>query len=156
MSMGMMNGNGPVEKLTPREIEVLKLIATGNSTKDIAHLLGIAFKTAACHRSRVMGKLGIHEVANLTRYAIRNHYVDVGGNGAGPELEGKLFDRVKAAELKYRKAMTEYSTFLQERESIGLSPDGTDGARRLAKAEQAAHAEYHAALVALKDYLVQR
>jgi len=152
-----MNGSPPVEKLTARETEVLKLIATGNSTKDIARILGIAFKTAACHRSRVMAKLRIHEVANLTRYAIRNGYVDTGGDAPRPGLEVKLFERIKAAEIKYRRAMTEYAAFLKERESIGLAnPDGVDGARRLAKAENAAHSEYHEALVALKDFLIRR
>jgi DNA-binding NarL/FixJ family response regulator len=58
-------------QLTPREIEILKLIAAGLSTKEIAVSLGISFKTAACHRSRLMDKLGIHEIANLTRYAVR-------------------------------------------------------------------------------------
>jgi DNA-binding CsgD family transcriptional regulator len=42
--------------LTPRENEVLRLIALGHSTKEIAHLLGMTFKTAACHRYRVMDK----------------------------------------------------------------------------------------------------
>ena len=70
---------GSADQLTFRELEVLKLIATGSSTKEIAASLHITFKTAACHRSRIMEKLDIHEVANLTRYAIRQGYVDAGG-----------------------------------------------------------------------------
>ena len=65
-----MPGQRLQSELTPREGEVLKLIASGLSTKEIALSLGISFKTAACHRSRLMDKLGIHEVAGLTRYAV--------------------------------------------------------------------------------------
>jgi len=62
--------------LTRRETEVLRYIAQGHSTKQVAVLLGITFKTAACHRYRVMDKLGIHETANLVRYAIRQGMVE--------------------------------------------------------------------------------
>lgn len=65
-----------VEILTRRETEVLRYIAQGHSTKQVAVLLGITFKTAACHRYRVMDKLGIHETANLVRYAIRQGMVE--------------------------------------------------------------------------------
>jgi DNA-binding CsgD family transcriptional regulator len=154
----MSEASRPVEKLTPREVQVLKLIATGLSTREIAVSLGIAFKTAACHRTRVMGKLGVHEVANLTRYAIRNGYVDDGGTSGREQPVGvqvDLFDRIKTTEAAYRKAMRAYSEFLKDRESIGLAtPDGSDGARRLRKAEEMAHREYHSALVALKEFLI--
>jgi DNA-binding CsgD family transcriptional regulator len=63
------------ERLTPREVEVLTRIAEGHSTKQIAGMLGITFKTAACHRYRVMDKLDIHETASLVRYAIREGMV---------------------------------------------------------------------------------
>lgn len=69
------NTRGP-DALTARETEVLKCIARGHSTKKVAAMLGITFKTAACHRYRVMDKLGIHETANLVRYAIRNGMVE--------------------------------------------------------------------------------
>jgi DNA-binding NarL/FixJ family response regulator len=62
--------------LTPRETEVLKLIAEGHSTKKIAGILGISFKTAACHRMHIMQKLDIHELASLVRYAIRERLVE--------------------------------------------------------------------------------
>lgn len=58
-------------ELTNREVEVVRCIAQGYSTKEIAYRLGISFKTAACHRYRVMEKLDIHDTANLVRYAIR-------------------------------------------------------------------------------------
>jgi DNA-binding NarL/FixJ family response regulator len=59
------------EQLTPREIEVLKLIASGDSGKEIAAKLGIAFRTARSHRSNLMEKLDAHDTAALVRYAIR-------------------------------------------------------------------------------------
>jgi DNA-binding NarL/FixJ family response regulator len=68
-------GVGP-RKLTNREVQILKLIAAGNSTKQAAALLGIAFKTAAGHRSRLMKKLAIHETTGLVRYAIRAGFID--------------------------------------------------------------------------------
>jgi DNA-binding NarL/FixJ family response regulator len=63
--------------LTNRETEVLKCIAEGHSTKQVAGMLGITFNTAACHRYRIMDKLGIHETAALVRYAIRNGLIEV-------------------------------------------------------------------------------
>jgi two-component system, NarL family, response regulator NreC len=63
------------DPLTPREREVLQLVAEGKATKEVAQLLGISVKTAEFHRSRLMGKLGIHETASLVRYAIRKGIV---------------------------------------------------------------------------------
>ena len=65
----------PADPITLREREVLQLIAEGKSTKDIASLLGISVKTADSHRSRLMRKLDIHEVASLVRYAVRKGLV---------------------------------------------------------------------------------
>jgi DNA-binding NarL/FixJ family response regulator len=64
------------ERLTNREIEVLRLIADGKSTKQVAAVLGIAFKTAACHRSNLMQKFGVHESVSLVRSAIRSGIVE--------------------------------------------------------------------------------
>jgi DNA-binding NarL/FixJ family response regulator len=64
-------------RLTRREVEVLTLIAKGNSTKELAFQLGITFKTAACHRYHIMEKLGVHEMASLVRYAIRRGLVSL-------------------------------------------------------------------------------
>ena len=61
----------PLTGLTPREIEVLRLIAEGHSTKEIAHRLKISFKTAVAHRTHLLQKLGIHESATLVRLAVR-------------------------------------------------------------------------------------
>ena len=64
------------DALSPREREVLRLIAEGKSTKEVASVLGISVKTADSHRTRLMEKLDIHEVAGLTRYAIREGLVE--------------------------------------------------------------------------------
>lgn len=61
----------PPEPLSPREREVLQLIAEGKTTKEAAVVLGISAKTADSHRTRMMAKLNIHETASLVRYAIR-------------------------------------------------------------------------------------
>lgn len=61
----------PHDPLSLREREVLQLIAGGKSTKELAGILGMSVKTAESHRSRIMGKLGVHEVAGLVRYAVR-------------------------------------------------------------------------------------
>ena len=57
--------------LTERERQVLVLIAGGQSTKEAAARLGISYKTADSHRSRILEKLGVHETASMVRYAIR-------------------------------------------------------------------------------------
>jgi DNA-binding NarL/FixJ family response regulator len=57
--------------LTPRLREVLRLIAEGTTTKDIAGIIGVSEKTAELYRSRIMMKLDIHDTAGLVRYAIR-------------------------------------------------------------------------------------
>ncbi len=61
----------PEDPLTAREREVLQLVAEGKTTKEIAVLLGVSVKTADAHRTRLMQKLDIHDIAGLTRYAIR-------------------------------------------------------------------------------------
>jgi DNA-binding NarL/FixJ family response regulator len=61
----------PSERLTARERQILQLVAEGKTTKAIAELLGITFKTAESHRNRIMKKLDIHQTAGLVRYAIR-------------------------------------------------------------------------------------
>jgi DNA-binding NarL/FixJ family response regulator len=61
----------PRESLTPRQREILQLIAEGHSTKKIAGTLKVSVKTVETHRSALMEKLDIHDVAGLVRYAIR-------------------------------------------------------------------------------------
>ncbi|HEX7285308.1 MAG TPA: response regulator transcription factor [Candidatus Angelobacter sp.] len=62
----------PDQQLSDRERQVLQLVAEGKTTKEIASLLGISVKTAESHRSNIMEKLDLHDVAALVRYAIRN------------------------------------------------------------------------------------
>jgi len=64
--------------LSPREVEVLQLIAEGWANKQIAGELGVSAKTIEKHRQRLMGKLNIHDTAGLTRYAIAAGIVDCG------------------------------------------------------------------------------
>ena len=59
------------DPLTPRERQVLQLVAEGKTAKEVAVLLGISVKTAESYRTRIMQKLDIHETAGLVRYAIR-------------------------------------------------------------------------------------
>lgn len=63
-------------ELTPRQREVLQLLAEGRSNKEIGTALRITTKTAETHRARLMAKLGVHSVAELVRYAIRNKIVE--------------------------------------------------------------------------------
>ena len=63
--------------LTPREREVLQLIAEGKSTKDVASKLHISTKTVETHRRQMMNKLDIHNIADLTKYAIRRGLTSV-------------------------------------------------------------------------------
>lgn len=61
----------PPDRLTPRQREILQLIAEGWSTKEMAARLGISVKTVESHRMQLMERLQIHDVAGLVRYAIR-------------------------------------------------------------------------------------
>ena len=61
--------------LTPRQREVLQLVAEGRTSKQIARLLGISVKTVEFHKSRIMKELGMHSVAEMARYAMRSGIV---------------------------------------------------------------------------------
>ena len=65
----------PGTPLTPREREVLQLLAEGKTNKEVAAALGIGLKTVETHRMNLMAKLGLHSVVDLVRYAIRNGIV---------------------------------------------------------------------------------
>lgn len=65
----------PYDPLTDRERQVLQLVAEGNTTKEIAVIIGVSPKTAETHRVKVMEKLDIHSTAGLVRYAIRRGLV---------------------------------------------------------------------------------
>lgn len=69
------NSQGPLERLTPRQREVLQLIAEGQNTKAIASTLKISVKTVEAHRQQMMKRLDVHDVPGLVRYAIRSGLV---------------------------------------------------------------------------------
>ncbi|MFZ0864100.1 MAG: response regulator transcription factor [Candidatus Sulfotelmatobacter sp.] len=66
-----------VAVLTSREREVIQLLAEGKTSKEVAVALRLSVKTAETHRTNLMRKLGLHSVADLTRYAVRNGIVQV-------------------------------------------------------------------------------
>ena len=70
------DGEQPREILTPRELEVLKLIAEAHSSKEIAQILVISVKTVERHRANILEKLGMRDRVELTRYAIRRGLVE--------------------------------------------------------------------------------
>jgi DNA-binding NarL/FixJ family response regulator len=63
-------------RLTSREREILQLLSEGKSSKEVAGVVGISTKTAETHRANVMRKLGLHNVADLVRYAVRNRITE--------------------------------------------------------------------------------
>jgi DNA-binding NarL/FixJ family response regulator len=82
----------PYERITPREKQVLKLIAEGNSLKDIANHLDISVKTVIAHQTNISEKLDIHTRANLMRFAIQKGIVKIDspyGGMPGPSKSGQ-------------------------------------------------------------------
>ena len=71
-----VTGNHGGTQLSDREKQVLGLIASGNTSKEIAHTLGIAFRTVVSHRYNIQLKLGARNTADLTRAAIRMRLID--------------------------------------------------------------------------------
>ena len=69
------NASEASAKLTPRQRDILRRIAAGGSTKEIAYDLGLSSKTVETHRAQLMDRLGIHDVAGLVRFAIRSGLV---------------------------------------------------------------------------------
>ena len=65
-----------VSRLTPRQREVVQLLAEGKSNKEISEALGMTTKTAETHRTQIMGKLDLHSMSELVRYAIRNRIIE--------------------------------------------------------------------------------
>ena len=72
---GAAPGASSMETLTPRQREILQMIAEGNSTKKIAFALGVSVKTIETHKAALMDRLSIHDVAGLVLYAVRNRLV---------------------------------------------------------------------------------
>lgn len=71
LALARREGDSAFDRLSPREREVLQLIAEGRSTKEIAALQDVSVKTVETRRQQIMEKLDLHSVAELTKYAIR-------------------------------------------------------------------------------------
>jgi DNA-binding NarL/FixJ family response regulator len=71
------DGKSSLPPLTPREREVVQLLAEGKSTKEVACHLDLSVKTAETHRSNIMRKLNLHSVSELVLYAIKNNMINV-------------------------------------------------------------------------------
>jgi DNA-binding NarL/FixJ family response regulator len=67
--------DGNLGLLTPRELEILRLVANGKTSRDIGTILSISARTVENHRHSIMQKVGLHDVASLTRMAIRSGLV---------------------------------------------------------------------------------
>lgn len=68
--------NSSSARLTPRQAEVLQLIAEGKSNKEVGATLGVTTKTAETHRAQIMTRLDLHSRTELVRYAIRNRIIE--------------------------------------------------------------------------------
>lgn len=73
---GVFNEESPSSRLTPRERQIVQLLAEGNSNKQIAAALNISVSTAETHRTNIMRKLNFHTLTDLVHFAIRNHIVE--------------------------------------------------------------------------------
>ncbi len=73
---GSDGGTPSFNELTPREREIIQLLAEGRSNRAVSALLGISVKTVETHRAAIMKKLGISSLAELVRYAIRNSVIE--------------------------------------------------------------------------------
>lgn len=74
---GAQEASSSIEALTPRQREILQLIAEGKSTKEIAFILEVSVKTVETHRAGLMERLGIRDVAGLVVYALRHNLISI-------------------------------------------------------------------------------
>lgn len=74
---GMLNQSEKQDPLTARERQVLKLLAEGHTTKEMAHAIGITVRTGESHRASIMQKLNIHNTAGLVKYALKRGMVNL-------------------------------------------------------------------------------
>jgi DNA-binding NarL/FixJ family response regulator len=79
LERGNSSRNAPprLPRLTPREREVIQLLAEGKSAKEVASVLNLSTKTAETHRSNIMRKLGFHSIRDLVVYAVKNNIIQV-------------------------------------------------------------------------------
>ena len=76
LAVGQRGEGAPHEQLSAREMQVMRLIASGRSAKEIASDLSLSEKTVGTYRSRVMSKLGLRTSVDITRYALKHHLAD--------------------------------------------------------------------------------
>jgi DNA-binding NarL/FixJ family response regulator len=74
---GAAQGKSSIDSLTPRQREILQMVAEGKSTKEIAFVLEVSVKTIETHRAALMERLAIHDIAGLVLYAARNRLVSL-------------------------------------------------------------------------------
>jgi len=141
--------------LTARECQVLRLIAAGVSTRQIASTLGISFKTAVTHRTRLMEKLDLHNVAEVTRYALL-HQQDEVEYRERETRERELLDAVREAEKKYRAAVAAHAQLLLVAKSgkMNVDRDTEQAIYRAAIAEREAIEKYGEALKAFTKLIL--
>ncbi len=83
INQALVRSQGPVtpaaqsHNLTARQLEILRLIVRGKSTREIAHGLGLSIKTVEAHRSQIMKRLQIFDVAGLVLFAVREHIISL-------------------------------------------------------------------------------
>jgi DNA-binding CsgD family transcriptional regulator/PAS domain-containing protein len=77
LQKGPQRAGDPVDHLTPRQLEVLKLLALGHSAKEIASALSISTRTVEYHKYQMMETLGLHTKAELMHFAIKQHLVEI-------------------------------------------------------------------------------
>ena len=83
ISQALVRSQGPAvpvghsHNLTPRQLEILRLIVRGKSTREIAHGLGLSIKTVEAHRSQIMKRLQIFDVAGLVLFAVREKIISL-------------------------------------------------------------------------------
>jgi len=68
---------GPLKSLTPRQIQILTLLASGKGTKEIAYELDLSDKTVAAHRAQIMDRIGIHDLVGLVLFAVKHDLIKV-------------------------------------------------------------------------------
>lgn len=89
--------NGPQSYLTPREVQILRLVAAGQGSKQMAHDLGVSIKTIECHRGSLCDKLSAHCAATLAIRAVELGLVTIAVQPAVPIRNGKILRYVLPA-----------------------------------------------------------
>lgn len=75
LAQAFVTKSSETNPLTPRQVEILRLVAQGHSSKEIARLLSLSVKTVETHRSQIMERLAINDLAGLVRYSVRQGIV---------------------------------------------------------------------------------